>query len=157
MSKQDGTICCVDTCAVRLDSVYVVHDVARQMFEGRFPWFDRSDPLIVEGALPEVRVFYVCRKTSNSEHRSFVDCRFHFDSREVWIGSIQVATSHRRQGIGRQLVRVVEATADALGIEIIRIFPTPTAVGFWSKLGFRLAPRSARVMWKSISSGGHMN
>jgi len=157
VNKQDGTICDVGTCAVRPDSVYDVRDIARQMFEGRFSWFDRIDPLVVEGAIPEVRVFYVCGKISNSEQRTFVDCRFHFDSLEMWIGSIQVVACHRGQGVGRQLVRAAEATANALGIEEMRILPTPAAVGFWSKLGFRLAPRSARVMWKSVSSGGFAN
>ena len=157
MSKQDGTISQIDSGSVRRKSACDVRDIARKMFECQFSWFDQCDPLIVEGAFPEIRVFYVCTTTSNLDHRTFVDCRFHFDSLEMWIGSIQVVACHRGQGVGRQLVRAAEATANALGIEEMRILPTPAAVGFWSKLGFRLAPRSARVMWKSVSSGGFAN
>lgn len=149
MSKQDGTISRIDSCSVRRKSACDVRDIARKMFECQFSWFDQCDPLIVEGAFPEIRVFYVCTTTSNLDHRTFVDCRFHFDSRQMWIGSIQVAACHRGQGIGRQLVRAAEATASALGIAEVRILPMPASVDFWLKLDYAPDPRSARVFWKN--------
>ena len=149
MSKQDGSIARLDSCAVRLNSVCDVRNIARKMIKYQFSWFDYCDPLIVEGVFPEVCVFYVSTKTSNLEHRTFVDCRFHFDCRQMWIGFLEVAACHRLQGVGRQLVRAAEATADALGMEEVRILPVPSSVDFWLKLDYTPDPRSARVFWKN--------
>ena len=149
MNKHDGSIERFGSCAARRNSVEEVRDVARKIFECEFSWFDPCDPLLVEGVFPEVRVFYVCTKTSSLDHRTFVDCRFHFDSRQMWIGSIQVAARHRLRGVGRQLVRAAEATANALGMEAVRILPRPSSVDFWLKLDYAPDPRSARVLWKN--------
>jgi GNAT superfamily N-acetyltransferase len=95
-------------------------------------------------------VLYVCTKTSNSDQRTFVDCRFHFQSRQVWIGSIQVAARHRLRGVGRQLARAAEATANALGMEEVRLLPILSAVNFWLKLDYAPDPHVARVLWKNL-------
>ena len=149
VNKQDGSIARLESFAVRRNTVNEVRDIAGKMFECDFSWFDHCDPLVVEGAFPEVCVFYVCTKTSSSDQRTFVDCRFHFDSRQMWIGSIQVAACHRLLGVGRQLVSVAEATANALGIEEVRILPMPSSVDFWLKLDYAPDPCSARVLWKN--------
>ncbi len=151
MNKQDGSIERLDSCTARLNSVKDVRDIAWTIFEREFSWFDYCDSLIVEGVFPEVRVFYVCTKTSRLDHCTFIDCRFHFDSRQMWIGSIQVVACHRLQGVGGQLVRAAEATANALEMEEVRILPRPSSVGFWLKLDYAPDPRSARVLWKNLA------
>jgi GNAT superfamily N-acetyltransferase len=150
VSTQDSSIERLETCATRLNSISDVRDIARTYFEREFSWFDHCAPLIVTGIFPQVRVFYVCTKTSNSDQRTFVDCRIHFQSRQMWIGSIQVAARHRLQGVARQLVRAAEATANALGMEEVRLLPTLSAVNFWLKLDYAPDPRVARVLWKNL-------
>jgi N-acetylglutamate synthase-like GNAT family acetyltransferase len=149
VNKQDGSIRCLDSRATRTNSVSDVRVIARWMFECEFSWFDDCDPLIAESVSSEVRVFYVSTKASNSDHSTFVDCRFHFDSRQMWIGSLQVAACHRLRGVGRQLVRAAEATANALGMEEVRILPRPSSIDFWLKLEYASDSRSARVLWKN--------
>ena len=149
MHKQNGSIARSRSREEKLDLVGSLRDIAWRIFEREFSWFNRCDQLVVEGALPKVRLFYVCTETSSSDRRTLVECRFHFDSRQMWIGSIQVAACHRLQGVGRQLVRVAEATANALGMEEVRILPRPSSVGFWLKLDYVSDPRSARVLRKN--------
>jgi N-acetylglutamate synthase-like GNAT family acetyltransferase len=149
VSTQDSSIECLETCVTRLNSISDVRNIARTYFEREFSWFDPRAPLIVTGMFSEVRVFYVCTKTSGSHQLSFVDCRFHFDSRQMWIGSLQVAACYRLRGVGRQLVRAAEATANALGMEEVRILPRPSSIDFWLKLEYASDSRSARVLWKN--------
>ena len=139
-----------DSCATRLNSLNDVRAVVRQMIEREFSWFDHRDRLVVEGTFLEVRMFYVCSKRSSSDQSTFIDCRFHFDSRQMWIGSLQVATCHRLRGVGRQLVRAAEVTANALGVQKVVILPRPSSVDFWLKLDYAPDPRSARVLWKNL-------
>jgi len=149
VNREDRSIERLDSCVARQNSVKDVHDLVRKIFECEFSWFNYCDPLIVEGVFSKVRVFYVSTKTSSLDHRTFVDCRFHFDSRQMWIGSIQVATCHRHQGVGRQLVKAAEATANVLGMEEVRILPRPSSVDFWLKLDYAPAPRMTRVLCKN--------
>jgi GNAT superfamily N-acetyltransferase len=151
VNKQDGLTERLGSCALRLNSATNVRDIARKMFECKFPWLDHCDPLVVDGAFSEVRVFYVCTKASISDQRTFVDCRFQFDSRQLWIGSMQVAACHRLKRVGRQLVKAAEATANALRMEEVRILPMPSAVDFWLKLHYTPDPRSARVLWNNLA------
>ncbi len=125
-----------------------VHDISRHALTRTFPWFDETDPIIVECVLEEVRLFYICRGRANSEERTFIDCRFHFDSRQLWIGSIQVASCYRSNGVGAQLVRATEAAARLLEMREIRLQPRPSAIGFWERLQYVADPRAVRVMWK---------
>jgi GNAT superfamily N-acetyltransferase len=145
LSKQASAVEC---SAARRCTLETVHNIVVRTFERDFSEYERRDKLVVEGILPEVRVLYVCKKLSRFDQRSCIDYRFHLDSRQIWIRSIQVATSHRRHGIGSQLVRVAEATANAMGIEEIRILPIPSSIDFWISLGYAPDPSSARVMWK---------
>ncbi len=134
-----------------------IERIARTHFEREFSGFDHREPLIVTGIFPEVRVFYVCTKTSNSDDRTFVDCRFHFQSRQMWIRSIQVAARQRYRGVGLQLVRAAEATANAMGIEEIRLLPILSAVDFWLKVGYAPDPNVSRVLWKNLPNVASAN
>ena len=151
MNGQDGSIDGLGSCTAKRNSVKDVRDIARKIFKDEFSWFDYDDPLFVEGVFSQVRVFYVCTKTSVCDQRTFLDCRFHFDSRQMWIGSIEVAAHRRLHGIGRQLVRVAEATGNALGMEEVRILPLSSSVEFWLKLGYSPNPRMARVLRKNLA------
>jgi len=98
VNGQDGSIDRLGSCTTRRKSVQNIRDIAGKILEDGFSWFDRCDPLVVEGAFSEIRIFYICRKTSSSDQHTFVDFRVHFDSRQMWIGFIQVAACHRLQG-----------------------------------------------------------
>jgi hypothetical protein len=151
VNNQDGSMERLESPAAGPNIVSDVCHIAQKMFERQFSWFDHCDPLVVEGVFPEVRLFYVGTNTSGTYQLTFVDCRFHLDSRQLWIGSIQVATCHRLQGVGRQLVQVVEATANALEMEEVRILPRPSSVDFWLKLDYVPDPRTARVLRKNLT------
>jgi len=79
----------------RQASVCHVRAIALKYFEREFSWSDVRSSLIVKGTFQEVRVNWALAKTSDPDQRTFVDCRFHFQSRQMWIGSIQVATRNR--------------------------------------------------------------
>jgi len=53
-----------------------------------------------------------------------------------WLASVFVAPSRRGRGIGRALVRHVEATARALGYARLWLY-TPDAAAFYDRLGWR--------------------
>ena len=151
MDKKDGSFVRLALSVVRLNSICEVHDIACRNFESQLPWFDHRDRLLVDGAFPEVRICYVSPEANNSDDRIFIDCRLHFNSRQMWIRSIHVPARHRRKGIGRQLVAAVEATANALGMEEVRILPVASSVDFWFDLNYAPDPRSARVLWKNLA------
>jgi histone acetyltransferase (RNA polymerase elongator complex component) len=149
VNKQNGSIQRFDSCAIGQKAAEDVRDIAWKNFECEFPWFDHCDPLIVEGKFSQVRVLYVSTKTSSLEQRTLVDCRFHYDSRQMWIGSIHVVACHRHQGVGRQMVKAAEATAKALGMEKVKILPRSSSVDFWLKLGYTPDSRMTRVLCKN--------
>lgn len=148
MNQQGSSIVRLELCAARLNLICNVRDIAHKMFECHLPWFDHRDLIIVDGAFSEVRICYVSTKASDSDDRSFIDCRLHFDSRVMWISSIQVPAFQRRQGVGRQLVGAAEATANALGMEDVRLLPMVSSINFWLKLDYAPDSRSARVLRK---------
>lgn len=154
MNMPDALMDRTECIAARLDSVSNVRDVARKVFECQFSWFDRSDPLVVEVAFPQAHILYVCSAASGNGENTFIDSRFYFDSSQMWIGSMQVASSYRLRGFGRQLVRAAEATAGALGLEEVSVLPLPSSIAFWQKIGYVPDPRSARVLRKSCRSSG---
>jgi len=151
MNGQNCSIDRLGSRTTRRNSVKDIRDIAGNILEDGFSWFDHGGPLVVEGAFSEIRVFYICRKTSSSDQHTFVDFRVHFDSRRMWIGFIQVAACHRLQGVGRQLVKVVETTANVLGMEEARILPLTSAIDFWLKLDYVPHPRMTRVLWKNLA------
>ena len=138
----------LELCAARLNLISNVRDIARKMFECQLPWFDHRDLIIVDGAFSEVRICYVSTKASDSDDPSFIDCRLHFDSGVMWISSIKVPAFQRRQGVGRQLVGAAEATANALGMEEVRLLPMVSSINFWLKLDYTPDSHSARVLRK---------
>ena len=58
---------------------------------------------------------------------------------EAVLEHVWVAVSHQRQGIGEALVRHVLALASGAGDRTVRVTSDPRAVGFYERLGGRLA------------------
>ena len=138
---------------MKIDAISDVRKIAQAIFNKEFSWFVQSDPLVVDVAGSHARIFYVCTRAScGSDENTSVNCRIHFDANKMWISSLHVASLFRLQGLGRQLVQTAEATARALGVETVEIYPFPSSQNFWRKLGYRQNPRMARVMGKHLRS-----
>lgn len=52
------------------------------------------------------------------------------------IGRMAVRESHRGRGVGRRLVRFLEAAAREAGIEAIHLAAQVSAIGFYERLGY---------------------
>ena len=81
-----------------------------------------------------------------------MECRIHFDTNHLWIGSLQVSTSFRSRGLGRQLVDAAEEIACEMGVRTVSVLPLLSAQGFWSRMGYRAHPGMARVLSKELAS-----
>ena len=128
-----------------------IRDTISDILRSCFYWFDQNDQLIVQCSGRGVRVVYVSARASQcSDDTTRVEYRFGVDSKQFWIGSIQVAQSHRFQGIGSQLVKAAEEFARAVGSEVINVLPIPSALAFWVKMGYSKHPRIARVLHKRV-------
>ena len=138
---------------VKTETVSDIYQTVHGILSADFCWFDQDDdPLVVECGAGQVRVFYLSRRASpGSGDTTFLDCRFNLESSEMWIGSIQVAASYRRQGLGQQLVQMAEEIADAMEIGVVTVFPLTSSQHFWGKMGYTSKPRTARVLWKHLT------
>jgi len=137
---------------VKTETVSDIYQTVHGILSADFCWFDKDDPLIVECGTGQVRVFYLSRRASpGSDATTFLKCRFNLESSQMWIGSIQVAASYRRQGLGRQLVQMAEEIAHAMEIGVVTVFPLTSSQHFWSKMGYTSKPRTARVLWKHLN------
>jgi GNAT superfamily N-acetyltransferase len=116
--------------------------------------FNREDSVLVENRLSEMRLVYVCRQAScDPQDVTRMECRIHSDSREVWIGALQVASMYRLRGLGRQLALAVERMACRLDLDVINVFPLASAQRFWENLGYRPHPSTVRVFVKRPEPG----
>ena len=150
MNKQNGSLERLESCVAELTSISHVRDIARKVFECEFHWFDQSDPIVVEGAFPVVRVFYVCTEESRSDQRAYVDCRLDFNACEMWFGNLHVAAAYRMGGLGRALVQVSETMAAAMKMREIYVFPLRGSLGFWCKMGYASTPGATLVLHKNV-------
>ena len=127
--------------------------LARSAFREKVSCFDEGDPVVVENGFQQTRILYICvRASGGTSESTFVECRIDFDSRQMWIGALEVSTSFRLQGLGRQLAEAAEEIARQIGIGMVNVFPLPSAQAFWRKMGFRPHPRMARVLSREFSS-----
>ena len=65
-----------------------------------------------------------------------------------WLAGLYVAAGHRRFGVGRALVRAIEAQARERGFPRIYLY-TDDAIGFYESLDWRAMDR---VMWKGFDT-----
>ena len=78
-----------------------IRQIARQVLCDGFPWFSAEDQLVVEQQNRQIRVLYACGQASRGcTGTTCLDCRLDFDSREMWIGNLQVAKAYRLRRIG---------------------------------------------------------
>lgn len=130
----------------------------RAFLHGAFSWFDVVDPIVVEQQIRQTRVFYTCRRASRgSLDATFLECRLHFDSSEMWIGRLQVSVAHRMQGLGGELVRVAERIAAGMEMREINVVPLSGSVDFWRKMGYTTKPLTARVLCKHVASSSSID
>ena len=129
-----------------------VRNIAQAIFANEFSCFDQKDALFVDIAMPQVSISYICASASNvSGESTYINCRIHTDSNEIWIRSIRVASSFQGQGLGRQLAQAAEAIARCFNIDVIKIMPLTSSLEFWRKLGYTPEPHAARVMSKILT------
>ena len=132
-------------------SVSDIRQTVRKVLCDGFSWFNDEDQLVVEQQIRQVRVFYACVQASRGcPDASFLECRLDFDSSEMWIGNLQVAQAYRLRGLGRELVQVAETIAAATQRREINVFPLPSSLDFWRKLGYTKKPRATRVLCNSV-------
>jgi len=138
---------------------YTVSDIGqtvRAIFDDRFSWFHDEDPLVVERGIRQVRIFYTCQRASRgAPDTTFLECRLDLDSSETWIANLQVTASYRSQGLGRELVQVAEAITGRMGIRVVNVFPMPSSLDFWRKMGYTPRPCMTRVLRRKLSVGSN--
>lgn len=66
------------------------------------------------------------------------------------LSSVYVQPMFTRCGIGRRLVRLVEADARDCGVDHFQLKATENSVGFWQKMGYRAASRPATARGHSM-------
>jgi GNAT superfamily N-acetyltransferase len=114
--------------------------------------FRQEDSVVVDNRLSQIRLIYICRQASSGPHDATrMECRIHCDSREVWIGTLHVASADRLKGLGRQLVLAVEQMAHKLDLKVIHVLPLASAQRFWENLGYMPHPSTVRVLSKGVN------
>jgi hypothetical protein len=61
-----------------------------------------------------------------------------------------VSEAFHRQGLGREMVEPAEATAQAIAISIIKVYPLQEPVGFRKSLGYTPDESVSRVLKKEL-------
>jgi GNAT superfamily N-acetyltransferase len=124
---------------------------ARLAFAEHVRLYDERDPIIVHAEPHQVRLVYMnLRASRQSSSATFIQCRVDEGSYGMWISSLQVSGTLRRQGLGREMVAGVEATARAIGLSSVTVYPLIDAVGFWTSLGYVRDEHMARVLTKRL-------
>lgn len=77
-------------------------------------------------------------------------CLLDFESGQMWVDDLRVASRLRSKGIGRQLVAAAETIAGDLGLRTLNAFPLIAARRFWTKMGYTSHPKTARVVKKDL-------
>ena len=125
---------------------------ARSAFAKHVNIYDDQDEFISHLEPQHLRLVYVSvRGSRQSGSATLVQCRVEDRLKEMWINSLQVSQSLRRQGLGRELVEAVEATAQAIGMSSVKVYPLADSVGFWKSLVYVPDSRTARVLQKTLT------
>lgn len=122
---------------------------ARSAFAEHVRLYDDGDQIIVDVELRQLRFVYVnFRASRQSGSDTFIECHVAKSCEQMWISRLQVSDPLRRQGLGREMVEAAEATARAIGVPVIKVYPLIGAAGFWEQLGYTPDQRFARVQQK---------
>jgi N-acetylglutamate synthase-like GNAT family acetyltransferase len=114
-------------------------------------FYDEQDQVIVHVEPHHLRLVYInVRASRQSSSATLIQCRIDEELEEMWITSLQVCETQRRQGVGCEMVQATEATARAMGISSMKIYPLADAVGFWKSLGYEPDERMSRVLQKTL-------
>ncbi len=133
-------------------AVREIWETSRAAFGEAIPNFSPADQLVVEEGRHRLKLTYVSPRTSPDPNDiTRIELCFHFDSREMWISSLTVATRLRLGGVGSRLVKVAETIARATGVQNISVFPLARARSFWKKMGYAPHLRAARVLCKELN------
>ena len=132
---------------------HLVHAV----FQSGASPFVESDSLHVDSHRNHIRVTYTCHRLSPESEKTRIDMRCHFQTLEMWIGTLRVATEFRSRGVGTQLVEAAEAVGRRLGMKTVSILPFQSARPFGRKLGYRPHHSTAHAMSKSLHHHWHQH
>lgn len=129
---------------------------AREALVEYVRFYDKDDRVIVHVESNHLRLVYLnVRASRQSSSATLIQCRIDEESdeefEEMWITSLQVSETQRRQGIGCEMVQAMEATARAMGIPAMKVYPLVDAHGFWESLGYQPDERMSRVLQKKLS------
>lgn len=120
-------------------------------FQGAISYFAESDSFHVNSHHSHIRVTYICDHMSGDSEKTQIDMRCHFDSMEMWIGTLRVATDFRSRGVGTQMAQAAEAVGRRLSMKTVSVLPFQSARPFWRKLGYQPHISTAYAMSKSLS------
>jgi GNAT superfamily N-acetyltransferase len=111
-----------------------------------------SDGLQVEREIVAVQINYVASGVSIPRGEvTTLNLRCHFDSLDMWIRELHVASPFRLRGLGTNLVTAAESIAATLGMRAVHVLPLSPAREFWCKLGYVPQGRTARVLVKTTN------
>ena len=126
--------------------------VARSVLRETVCCFDEGNTVTVETGRHGVRVAYTSTRASrDAGDVTRLECRVDFQSSQMWVDDLRVASSLRSNGIGRQLVAAAERIASTLGLQTVNVFPLVSAGHFWRKMGYTSHPKTARVVTKDLA------
>ena len=125
---------------------------ARLAFAEHVRLYDEQDQIIVRAERHELRLVYLSiRASRQSSSATFIRCGVDSELRQMWINSLQVSDALRRQGVGREMVEATEATARAVGISSVKVYPLVDAAAFWETLGYTADTSRSRVLHKEMT------
>jgi len=140
-----------DRSRITLD-IGTIPAIARSVLRERVCCFDKGDTVKAETGRHGVRVAYTSTRASHDARDvTRLECRVDFQSSQMWVDDLRVASSLRSNGIGRQLVAAAERIALTLGFQTVNVFPLVSAVCFWKKMGYTSHPKTARVVTKDLA------
>jgi predicted N-acetyltransferase YhbS len=129
-----------------------VERLTRRLLRTHFRHYAACDGVHVNVRLEMVQIRYACRSLGNSLFGTHLDLAVHPYAGALWIADVQVAPRLRRRGTGKELVRVSDRIARALGLERILVMPLLGTASFWRGLGFVPEGKTARVLTRRPDS-----
>jgi GNAT superfamily N-acetyltransferase len=115
--------------------------------------YDARDLVVVHDEACRLRLVYRSARASPQRRpAASLQCCVDSPRGPLWIAHVHVCRRLRGQGVGRELVLAAEATARAIGLPAVRVYPLPDAADFWRSLGYVTDPRTARVLQKRVGA-----